>query len=50
MTKKELKELYYLQREIRNDEQRLMELEAAATVRKVPTYQPSTNLFYIENF
>lgn len=31
MTKKELKELYYLQREIRSDEQRLMELESMAT-------------------
>ena len=30
-TRKELSQLYYLKREIRNDEQRLMELEAAAT-------------------
>lgn len=36
MTKKELKELYYLQREIRNDEQRLIELEAAATGTTAP--------------
>lgn len=36
MTKKELKELYYLQREIRSDEQRLMELEAAATGTTAP--------------
>lgn len=31
MTKKELSQLYYLQREIRSDERRLEELEAAAT-------------------
>lgn len=31
MTKKDLSQLYYLQREILNDEQRLAELEAAAT-------------------
>lgn len=31
MTKKELSQLYYLQREIANDEQRLESLEAAAT-------------------
>lgn len=31
MTKKDLSQLYYLQREIANDEQRLLELEAAAT-------------------
>lgn len=30
-TRKELSQLYYLKREIRNDEQRLLELEAAAT-------------------
>lgn len=31
MTKKELSQLYYLKREIRSDEQRLKELETAAT-------------------
>ena len=31
MTKKDLSQLYYLQREIANDEQRLLELESAAT-------------------
>ena len=31
MTKKELSQLYYLQREIASDEQRLIELETAAT-------------------
>lgn len=30
-TRKELSQLYYLKREIRSDEQRLLELEAAAT-------------------
>lgn len=30
-TKKDLSQLYYLKREIRNDEQRLIELESAAT-------------------
>lgn len=37
MTKKELKELYYLQREIASDRQRLSELEAAATAAASPT-------------
>lgn len=31
MTKKDLSQLFYLQREIANDEQRLLELESAAT-------------------
>lgn len=31
MTRKELSQLYYLQKEIRSDEQRLIDLEAAAT-------------------
>lgn len=36
MTKKELKELYYLQREISSDSQRLAELESAASATNAP--------------